>query len=60
MFAEVENYKELWLLKVKIEDTHKGLNNFLQLQENSKENGESLFLISTKEMGLGCHRSWVS
>lgn len=59
MFAEVENSKELWLLKVKIEDTHKVLNNFLQLQENSKENGESLFLISTKEMRLGYHRSWV-
>lgn len=37
MFAEVENSKELWLIKVKIEDTHKVLNDFLQLQENSRE-----------------------
>lgn len=45
MFAEMENSSELWLIKVK-----KVLNGFLQLQENSEENGESLFLISVKEM----------
>lgn len=59
VFANVEEVKELSFLRLKTEDAE----NFLAIFSNHKKNKMRiiylLFLISSKEMGLGCYRSWV-